>query len=66
MTTTGDVAKGILIFFCGYFLLIAIGQAMSGRTLALGVFMLGGFTIPLSYIIYDYIKDRPRKTKRQP
>jgi hypothetical protein len=39
MTTTGDVAKSILIFCCGYFIFLMIGQAITGQT-ALTVFML--------------------------
>ena len=53
---TGDVAKDILIFFCGYFLLVAIGQAVSGQT-AIAVFMFIGFLLPLSAIIGNDIKD---------
>ena len=60
MTTTGDVAKGILIFCCGYFVLIAIGQAMSGQT-AIALFMLVGLMIPLSIVINDYLKDKRDK-----
>jgi hypothetical protein len=61
MTTTGGVAKGILIFFCGYFLLIAMCQAASGQT-TIAVFMFAGFTIPLSMVLHGYLKDR--KTKK--
>jgi hypothetical protein len=64
MTTVGGVTKGILIFFCGYFLLIAVGQAMSGQ-LVLAAFMLIGFSIPLTYVIYCYVKDKTRKPKIQ-
>jgi hypothetical protein len=31
MTTVGEVSKGVLIFFCGYFLLIAAVQLASGN-----------------------------------
>ncbi len=57
MTTTGDVAKGILIFCCGYFVLMMIWQAAAGQK-ALALFMLIGFMIPLSIIIYSYVKDK--------
>ncbi len=57
MTTTGDVAKGILIFCCGYFVLIMIVQATTGQTV-LAMFMLVGFMIPLSIVIYGYVKDK--------
>ncbi|MGD0646317.1 MAG: hypothetical protein ABSA75_15605 [Candidatus Bathyarchaeia archaeon] len=60
MSTTGDVAKGILIFCCAYFFLIMIGQALSGQT-ALAEFMLVGFMIPLSIVIYGYVKDKRSK-----
>jgi membrane protein implicated in regulation of membrane protease activity len=60
--TTGEVAKGILIFCCGYFLFMALVQAASGQT-ALAVFMFVGFSLPLTYVIYGYAKDRKRKAK---
>jgi hypothetical protein len=60
MTATGDVAKGILIFCCGYFVLIAIEQAASGQT-ALAAFMFVGLMIPLSFVIYSYAKDKREK-----
>jgi hypothetical protein len=60
MTTLDDVAKGILIFCCGYFLLIAIGQAMSGQT-AIAIFMALGFIIPFSIVINGYIKEKRNK-----
>ncbi len=64
MTAAGEVAKGILIFCCGYFLLTAIVQAISGQ-LALATFMLAGFSIPLTYVIYGYVKEKTRKLKTQ-
>jgi hypothetical protein len=60
MTTTGDVAKGILIFCCGYFIFLMIAQAITGQT-ALTVFMLVGFVIPLSIVAYGYVKDKKRQ-----
>jgi hypothetical protein len=60
MTTTGDVAKGILIFCCAYFDLILIVQAVQGRT-ALAVFMLVGLLIPISITIHGYVKDKSYK-----
>jgi len=42
MTKLGEVAKGILIFCCGYYLLFVAGQAASGQT-ALAAFMFAGF-----------------------
>jgi multisubunit Na+/H+ antiporter MnhB subunit len=62
MTTAVEVAKGILLFCCGYFLSIAIAQAMSGQ-LALAAFMLVGFSIPLTYFIYGYVKEKQEKAK---
>ncbi len=62
MTKAGDVAKGILIFFCGCYLLAAIGQALGGQT-AMAAFMLVIFSLLLSYVIYGYVKDKARKTK---
>jgi Flp pilus assembly protein TadB len=60
MTTTGDVAKAILIFCCCYFLLIAVGQAISGQTV-LAIFLLVGFLVPLLFVVYDYAKDKRNK-----
>lgn len=57
MTTTGDVAKGILIFCCGYYLFLTITQAIAGQT-ALAVLLLIGFMFPLSILIYGYVKDK--------
>jgi membrane protein DedA with SNARE-associated domain len=65
MTTVGGVVKGVLIFFCGYYLFVAMVQALSGQT-ALSAFMFVGFLIPLTYVIYGYAKDKPRKTKNPP
>jgi hypothetical protein len=64
MTTTGDVAKGILIFCCGYYVLILISQAAQGQ-IALAVFMLLGLLIPLSITIHGYKKDKTDKKKLQ-
>ena len=60
MTTTGDIAKGILIFCFGYFVLILIGQALIGQT-AMAMFMLVGLMIPLSIVIYGYSKAKRNK-----
>ncbi len=60
MTTIGDVARAILIFCCGYFLFVVIVQAIAGQT-ALAVFMLVGFAVPLSIVVYGYLKDRHDK-----
>jgi hypothetical protein len=57
MTTTGDVAKGILIFCCGYYIFLTITQAIAGQT-ALAVLLLIGFMFPLSILIYGYVKDK--------
>jgi hypothetical protein len=65
MTTTGEVAKGILIFFCGCYLLMTLAQAVSGQ-LAFAAFLLAGFSIPLTYVIYGYVKDKTRKSSVQP
>ena len=64
MTTTGDVAKGILIFCCAYYVLVLIAQAAQGQT-ALAVFMLAGLLIPLSITIHSYKKDKTDKKKLQ-
>ena len=64
MTAIGEIAKAILIFCCGYFLLMAIGQAISGQ-MALAVFMLVGFSIPLSIVIFGYVKDKRKYGKNQ-
>ena len=65
MTKTGDVAKGILIFFCGCFLLAAMGQAAGGQT-GMAAFMLVSFFVLLSYVTYGYVRDKTRKAKAQP
>jgi hypothetical protein len=57
MTASGEIAKGILIFCCGYYLLMAIGQAVSGQTVIVA-FMLVGFLIPLSIVIHGYVRDK--------
>jgi membrane protein implicated in regulation of membrane protease activity len=64
VSRTGDVAKGFLIFFCGYFLVAAVGQAVLGQT-AVAVFMFIGFSIPLLIVVGDYLKDRVAGTKKQ-
>jgi len=64
MTTSGDVAKGILIFCCVYYVLVLIAQAAQGQT-ALAVFMLAGLLIPLSITIHSYKKDKTDKKKLQ-
>jgi hypothetical protein len=63
MTTTGGVAKGILIFSCAYFLFVMLLQAATGQT-AMAVFMIVGFLIPLSFILYGSATDR--KTRNLP
>jgi hypothetical protein len=60
MTTIGDVAKGILIFCCGYYLFLMITQAITGQT-ALAVLLLIGFMFPLSILVYGYVKDKRNK-----
>ena len=62
MTTTGDVAKAILIFCCGYYIFLTITQAIMGQT-ALAVLLLIGFMFPLSILIYSHIKDKQNKKK---
>jgi hypothetical protein len=57
MTTAAEVAKGVLLFCCGYFLSIAITQAISGQ-LAIAAFMLVGFSIPSAYFVYGYVKEK--------
>ncbi len=64
MTRLGEVAKGILIFICGYYLFVMIGNAVMGQT-ALSLFMLIGFLLPFSYITYEYAKDKKRKKTAQ-
>jgi hypothetical protein len=41
MTAMGDVAKGILIFCCGYFLLLATVQALSAQTILAALMFVG-------------------------
>ncbi len=60
MAKLGDVSKGILIFFCGYYLFIAVEQAMIGQN-AIATFMLAGFLIPLSIVIHSHIKNLTEK-----
>ena len=60
MTATGEVAKEILIFCCGYFLLIAIGQAIAGQT-AMAALMVVGFMVPFTFVIHSYAKDKRDK-----
>jgi hypothetical protein len=60
MTTIGDVAKGILIFCCGYYLFLTITQALMGQT-ALAVLLLIGFMFPLLILVYGYVKDKRNK-----
>ena len=57
MTVVGDVAKAILIFFCGYFLLIAFGQLASGQ-LAIAVTMFVSFAAVFSIFLFGYMHDR--------
>ncbi len=61
MTKIGDVAKGIEIFFCGFFLYVAIVQAITGQT-AIAIFMLAGSLIPFSMVLNSYL--RARKTRK--
>ncbi len=63
MTKLGDVAKGVLIFCCGYYLLMAAGQAASGQT-AIATFMFAGFLIPLSMVIHGHVKDKKGKVNK--
>jgi len=60
MTAVGDVAKAILIFFCGYFLLIAFGQLASGQ-LAIAAMMFVGFAAVFSMFLFGYFRDKRRK-----
>jgi hypothetical protein len=62
MTTTGDVAKGILIFCCGYYIFLTITQALTGQT-ALAVLLLIGFLFPLSILIYSHVKGKQSNKK---
>ena len=64
MTRLGDVAKGVLIFICGYYVLVMIANAVMGQ-LALSLLMLIGFIIPFSYITCQYAKDRKSKKTNQ-
>ncbi|MGD6810460.1 MAG: hypothetical protein ACQCN3_12245 [Candidatus Bathyarchaeia archaeon] len=60
MTKLGDITKGVLIVFCIYFLIAAIGQALNGQT-AIAAFMFAGFLVPLSIVIYGYAKDKKER-----
>jgi uncharacterized protein (DUF302 family) len=64
MTAIGDVAKGVLLTFIFFYILSMIGNAVFGNT-ALALFMLVGLVIPLSWLVYEYAKDK-RKTSAKP
>lgn len=61
MTTLGDVAKGVLLWFIFFYVLAMIGNAVSGNT-ALSLFMLVGLVIPTAWLVYEYVKDKKEKT----
>ncbi len=61
MTTTGDIAKGLLIFCCGYFLFMAIVQVAAGQT-AMAAFMLFGFAVPLTTLIHSRFRRKKEET----
>ncbi|MCW4047626.1 MAG: hypothetical protein NWE99_08735 [Candidatus Bathyarchaeota archaeon] len=60
MTTIGDVAKGVLLWFILFYVLAMIGNAVSGNT-ALSLFMLVGLVIPAAWLVYEYAKDKRKK-----
>ncbi len=60
--TTGDVAKGILIFCCCYSAFAILIQALTGQT-ALAAFMVLGFIIPLAMIIHVHMQDKKDRKK---
>jgi len=62
MSVVGDVAKSVLVFFCGYFVFTMIVQALTGQT-ALAMFMLIGLSIPLAIILHGHMQDRKGKKK---
>ena len=57
MTTSGDIAKGILIFFIAGYLYTAILQASNGQT-GIAAIMLVGFLVPLSIVLHGHFKDK--------
>jgi hypothetical protein len=57
MVAIGDIAKGVLIFFCGYFLLIAVTQTIGGQS-DLGAFMFVCSAVPVVLVINGYVRDR--------
>lgn len=62
MTIIGDFAKGFVIVWCIAFLFLTIEFLIMGQT-ALVAFMILGFIIPFSIVIYGYIKtNRDKKT----
>jgi hypothetical protein len=60
MTTTGDFAKGFVIVWCVAFLFLMIEFLIMGQT-ALAGFMVLGFMIPLSIVIYGYAENKRNK-----
>ncbi|MBT0159546.1 hypothetical protein G4O51_06140 [Candidatus Bathyarchaeota archaeon A05DMB-2] len=61
MTTIGDVAKGVLLWFIFFYVLAMIGNAVLGNT-ALSLFMLVGLVIPTAWLVYEFVKDKKEKT----
>ena len=62
MTIIGVFVKGFIIVWCVALIFLIIEFIMIGQT-ALAGFMNLGFLVPLSIVIYGYIKDnRDKKT----
>jgi preprotein translocase subunit SecF len=65
MTITGDFAEAFMVVLCVSYLFLVIEFLIIEET-ALAVFMILGFMIPLSILIYDYIKNnRDKKTSEK-
>jgi hypothetical protein len=57
MTTTGDFVKGFLIVWCVAFLFLIIEFLIMGQATLAGFIVLG-FMIPLSVLVYIYAKNK--------
>jgi hypothetical protein len=57
MTTSGGLAKGILLFSFGCYLYAALNLAFNDQA-AISAFMLIGFIVPLSIYLYGNLKNK--------
>jgi hypothetical protein len=60
MTITGGFVKGFIIVWCLAFLFLIAEFLIMGET-ALAGFMVLGFIVPLSIVVYDYAKNNRNK-----